>query len=134
MALDLSPLGNAVARLDEILTRYQSDTSDDDIRDGLIHRFEFTYDLAHRMVRRALAEQAANPEEIQRMGFPALIRTANESGLIGSEWAVWHRYREMRNITSHTYDQAKAAEVAAGIPAFLVEAKDVLARLQGDGR
>jgi nucleotidyltransferase substrate binding protein (TIGR01987 family) len=134
MTLDFSSLAKAVARLEEGLARYRADTSDEQIRDGLIQRFEFTYDLTHKMVRRALEQRAANPEEIRIMGFPNLIRTANESGLVGSEWGVWHRYREMRNITSHTYDEAKAREVAGTIPAFLVDAKDVLARLQADAR
>lgn len=130
MTLDFSPLTNAVARLEEGLRRYEADTSDTQIRDGLIQRFEFTYDLAHKMLRRVLEAAAANPEEIDRMSFPTLIRTAGEQGLIGSDWSDWHRYREMRNITSQTYDEAKALQVAAAIPAFLEEARDVLARLE----
>ena len=47
IALDLSPLVNVIDRLREGLTRYQQDTSDTQIRDGLIQRFEFTYELSH---------------------------------------------------------------------------------------
>ncbi len=65
------------------------------------------------------------------MSFPALIRTANETGLVGGAWPEWQGYRAMRNITPHTYDEAKALQVAAAIPAFLEEARDVLRRLQG---
>ena len=54
MALDFTPLHNAVARLDEGLARYLSDTSDEQIRDGLIQRFEFTYDLTAKMLRRVI--------------------------------------------------------------------------------
>ncbi len=131
MTLDFSQLVNAVARLDEGLERYQRDTSDTQIRDGLIQRFEFTYDLAHKMLRRALAEAAANPDEIDRMSFPTLIRTADEQGLLRSDWTVWHDFREKRNITSHTYDEAKALEVTARIPAFLTEARALVDRLTG---
>ena len=131
MPLDFSPLVNAVARLDEGLARYALDTSDAQIRDGLIQRFEFTYDLSHKLLRRALEEAAANPEEVDRMSFPTLIRTAAEQGLVGGEWAEWRTFREMRNITSHTYDEAKALQVAAAIPAFLAEARDLVGRLQG---
>jgi Nucleotidyltransferase substrate binding protein like len=35
----------------------------------------------------------------------------------------------MRNITSHTYDEAKALQVVAEIPAFLKEATEVAHRL-----
>jgi hypothetical protein len=45
MTLDISSLGNAVQRLREGLARYKREPSDDQIRDGLIQRFEFTYEL-----------------------------------------------------------------------------------------
>lgn len=130
-SLDFSPLVNAVARLDEGLSRYCGDTSDAQIRDGLIQRFEFTYDLAHKMLRRALERAAANPEEVDRMSFPTLIRTANEQGLLRGDWSDWRNYREIRNITSHTYDEAKALLVAAAIPGFLTEARALVERLHG---
>jgi nucleotidyltransferase substrate binding protein (TIGR01987 family) len=133
MTLDFSSLANAVARLDEGLARYAADTSDTQIRDGLIQRFEFTYDLAHKMLRRALEAASANPGEIDQMSFPTLIRTASEQGLVENDWTAWRTWREMRNITSHTYDEAKALAVVTGIPAFLAEAKGVLARLEGRG-
>lgn len=86
MPLDFSPLANAVARLDEGLARYRTDESDAQIRDGLIQRFEFTYDLAHKMLRRALEAGAANPEEVDRLTFPDLIRTGVEQGLVAGQW------------------------------------------------
>ena len=133
MTLDFSPLINAVARLDEGLARYHRDESDAQIRDGLIQRFEFTYDLAHKFLRRVIEAGAANPEEIDRMTFPALIRTASELGLVSSDWAEWQTFREMRNITSHSYDEAKALQVVAAIPAFLAEAAGLVARLTRNG-
>jgi nucleotidyltransferase substrate binding protein (TIGR01987 family) len=133
MALDFSSLRNAVARLGEGLERYARDTGDTQIRDGLIQRFEFTYDLSHRMLRRALAEAAANPEEIDRMSFPELIRTASEQGFLAGDWSTWRIYREMRNITSHSYDEAKALQVASAIPGFLTEVRELAATLRQRG-
>lgn len=130
MALDFTPLRNAVARLDEGLSRYLSDTSDEQIRDGLIQRFEFTYDLSTKMLRRAIAATADIPEQVDQMTFPTLIRTANEQNLLLGSWPDWHSYRDMRNITSHTYDEAKARDVVTNIPAFLEEARALLLRLQ----
>lgn len=132
MSLDFSPLTNAVARLDEGLARFALDESDAQIRDGLIQRFEFTYDLAHKFLRRVLEAGSANPDEVDRMTFPALIRTASEQGLLLGEWADWQVYREMRNITSHSYDEAKAVQIAAAIPKFLVESQALVAQLTHD--
>ena len=130
MPLDFSPLAREVARLDEGLARHHAQPADEQLRDGLIQRFEFTYDIAHKLLRRALEAGAANPEELDRMTFPALIRTGFEQGLVAGDWPQWRLYREMRNITSHTYDEAKALQVAAAIPDFLGEARELLRRLE----
>lgn len=133
MPLDLSPLANAVARLSEGLARFRIDETDAQIRDGLIQRFEFTYDLAHKMLRRALEEAAAEPAAVDRMTFPEVIRTGVEQGLVPGQWADWRMFRELRNIASHTYDETKALQVTDAIPAFLAEAEGLLGRLRARG-
>ena len=132
MQLDFTSFVSAVGRLEEGLERYNRDTSDSQIRDGLIQRFEFTYDLAHKMLRRQLESVSANPEQVDRLSFADLIRSVTEQGLIKSNWSEWRTWREMRNITSHTYDEAKARQVVDGIPAFLAEAQDLAERSQQD--
>ena len=130
-AVDVGPLANAVQRLREGLRRYEQDTTDEQIRDGLIQRFEFTYELSHRMLKRFLAQTAASPGAIEPMSFADLIRTGNEHGLLHGDWPAWRRFREMRARTSHAYDAAIACEVVAGIPEFLVEAEHLCRELQG---
>lgn len=129
MALDITPLIKAVDRLDEGLTRYLADTSDDQIRDGLIQRFEFTYELSHKMLKRYLEQISPNPETIDQAAFADLIRIGNEQGLVQGEWKVWRYFRDIRNITSHTYDPKKAVEVVRAIPQFLAEARHLRDRL-----
>ncbi|MBV8575148.1 MAG: nucleotidyltransferase substrate binding protein [Acetobacteraceae bacterium] len=130
MKLDTTSFGNAVRRLHEGLARYEREPADEQLRDGLIQRFEFTYGLSHKMLRRYLKETAASPDEIEQMPFADLIRAANAQGLLRSDWPVWRRFREMRARTSHTYDSGVAAQVAAEIPAFLREAEHLYAELQ----
>ena len=128
--LDLTPLDNAIARLDEGWTRYQRDVSDIQIRDGLIQRFEFTYEISHKMLRRFLELTSANPAEFDGMAFQDMIRTGNERGLLLGDWPAWRKYREMRSRTSHTYNEEVAIEVVKGIPAFQREAAHLLQRLR----
>jgi len=130
MAVDPTALGNAVARLREGLARHRSEPSDEQLRDGLIQRFEFTYELSHRTLRRYLRENAASPDEVEQMPFAELIRTANAQGLIRGDWAAWRRFREMRTRTSHTYDNSIAEAVVGEIPAFLEEADHLVAELR----
>lgn len=130
MILDLSSLHNAILRLDEGVQRYQQDTSDTQIRDGLIQRFEFTYELSHKMLKRFLESTSPSPAEIDTLAFQDLIRTGNEQALLLSDWGTWKKYREMRSKTSHTYDEAIALQVVAEIPAFLLEAKHLANQLE----
>lgn len=130
MTLDLSSLQNAILRLDEGIQRYYQNISDTQIRDGLIQRFEFTYELSHKMLKRFLESTSPSPAEIDALAFQDLIRTGNEQGLLLSDWTVWRKYREMRSKTSHTYDESIALQVVAEIPAFLNEAQYLIQQLQ----
>ncbi len=112
----------AIRRLEEGLVRYQADTSDTQIRDGLVQRFEFTYELGHKVLKRYLEYTSANPQQFDEMPFQDQIRTANEQGLLLGSWLDWRGFREMRARTSHTYNEEVALEVVAGIPRFLEEA------------
>lgn len=118
----LESLQNAIRRLAEGLERYQRDISDTQIRDGLVQRFEFTYELAHKTLKRYLEYTSATPEIYDSMPFQDMIRSANEQNLLRSDWPRWRLFREMRSKTSHTYDEEIALEVVSGIPAFLDEA------------
>lgn len=128
--LDLTPLANAVQRLNEGFVRYQQDTTDTQIRDGLIQRFEFTYEISHKMLKRYLESASATPAEYDDMPFADIVRSGNEQGLLLGNWPEWKTYREMRSKTSHTYDEEVAIEVVESIPAFLEEARYLLAKLQ----
>jgi nucleotidyltransferase substrate binding protein (TIGR01987 family) len=128
--LDTTALANTVRRLSEGLARYQSDTADAQLRDGLIQRFEFTYELSHRVLRRYLASIAASPDEIARMAFADMIRTANAQGLLRGDWPAWRRFREMRTRTTHTYEERVATEVVSAIPDFLAEIEHLLGELE----
>lgn len=132
--LDLSSLENAVNRLAEGLVRYQSDPTDEQIRDGLIQRFEFTYELSHKMLKRFLELTSANPAQFDEMSFQDLIRSGNEQGVLRSGWNVWRDYRQARTDTSRTYNEAKALRVVGALPDFLLEARHLLAALQSRNR
>lgn len=125
----ITPLINATNRLKQGLERYEQDTSDEQIRDGLIQRFEFTYELSHKTIKRYLESTSANSDEFDTMSFGELIRTANERGLLKGDWSDWRLYREMRNLTSHTYNEDVALKVVADIPQFLAESEFLVNQL-----
>lgn len=130
MNLIIAPLENATKRLAEGLVRYQQDISDEQIRDGLIQRFEFTYELSHKLLKRYLEATSANPSEFDTLSFSEFIRTANERGVLKGDWSDWRVYREMRNLTSHTYNEKVAIKVVKDIPKFLAEIEFLVKKLQ----
>ncbi len=134
--LNLSAFVKAINQLQQSLTCYHSDIVQQhedliqQMRAAAIQAFEFTYELAWKMLKRYLMLTEPNPNEIEEMSFSDLIRTACERGLLQSELSVWKSFRRDRSITSHTYDDTKAQEVFEHIPAFLKEAQDLLSSLQ----
>jgi nucleotidyltransferase substrate binding protein (TIGR01987 family) len=130
MTLDITALGNGIQRLREGLARHEREPTDEQLRDGLIQRFEFTYELSHRTLKRFLKESAASPDDIEQMSFADQIRTANAQGLLRGDWPAWRAFRQMRARTSHTYNATAAEQVVAAIPGFLQEAEHLVAELR----
>jgi nucleotidyltransferase substrate binding protein (TIGR01987 family) len=120
-ALDFSPLGRAAERLREALAARKAHPGDDYIRDSVVQRFEFTYELAHVLLRRYLEATSASADEIDAMSFPALIRMGSERGLLRTGWDRWFDYRKARNSTSHAYDETRAKLAVEIAPEFLAE-------------
>ena len=135
MVLDLTPLEDAVAQLEDALELYNSDLAlnhprlQRHLRAAVIQAFEFTYALSFKMIRRFLALASANPAEIDQLVFNGVIREAYRQDLIRSELPAWHEFRRNRGTTSHTYNVDKAQEVFESIPGFLEEARYLLNRL-----
>lgn len=128
--LDLSTLHKALGRLDEGYQRYLLDVRDLQIRDGLIQRYEFTYEISHKMLKRHLEMTSPNPEIFDAMPFADLIRTGKELSILKSDWSAWKLFREMRAKTSHTYDEDIAQSVVQVIPDFIHEARYLAQQLE----
>ena len=126
MALDTTPFRKAVGQLASGLMVARGLPEDDLVRDGVIQRFEYTYELSHKFLRRFLEQTEPAPERIKEVSFPSLIRLGSERGLLLNGWDVWSGYRKARGTTSHAYDGIKAAEVFAQVPAFLEDARALL--------
>ncbi|WP_058556335.1 nucleotidyltransferase substrate binding protein [Thiohalocapsa sp. ML1] len=130
--LDLTPLAKALAVLDRGLARWSTAPTDEELRDACIQRFEFTFELAWKMLKRRLQLDLPDAQALDALSWRQLIRAGAEQGLV-DDVDAWMLYREKRNMTSHTYDAAKAAEVAAVIPQFAVHAHALHARLAARG-
>lgn len=107
----------------------QSDKVQNTLVAGVIQNFEIVYELGFKMLRRQIEAESASPDEVDTFNFRDVLRAGAEKGLI-ADVEAWLRYRQMRNITAHTYDHDKARQVYQGALLFLVDARALLAALE----
>ena len=120
----LSPLKKAVASLKAALAQ----PKDEFVRDAAIQRFEYTYELAWKMLKRHLdeSEGAASVDPLSRKD---LFRLGGERGIVENVEA-WLTYHRARNETSHTYDENKAEQVYEVTRQFVGDAEKLLVELE----
>ena len=119
---DIMPFERAIERLREGLAIYQANTTDTLMRDGLLRRFDFSYNVGCKALKRYLKYAAASSDHIDLMGFPNLIRTANEQALLLGDWPRWRGFRDTLRKRNYFFDDEVANEAAACVPLFLEEA------------
>lgn len=127
--LDLSSLRSALASLDRGCARSRLSPDDEELRDAVIQRFEYTYELCWKMLRRRLEMDAAVPSDADRLSFPELLRAGAEYGMI-ADVERWLVYRHQRNTTSHVYDADLAWDVYRSALDFAVDARRLLTALE----
>lgn len=82
------------------------------VRDAAIQRFEFTVELAWKAVARQALQQG-----LECVSPRQAFRTAFRLGWIPDD-KIWLEMVEDRNVTSHTYNEAKAEELFQHLPAY----------------
>jgi len=130
--LNLEPLQRSIDTFRRALTRYQSDTDDTEIRDSVIKRFEYTYEISISTLKKYLSQTSINPQGRGNSvvtPLQDLIREGHAQGILLGGWPQWHVYRDMRNKTSHTYDESTALKVASNAQIFLNEVEYFSERL-----
>ncbi len=114
---------------DEQWFKQQKSTVQNTLIAGVIQNFEFVYELSIKMLKRQMEIESASPEEVDFTSFRGLLRLAAEKGLVQNIEA-WFEYRQMRNITSHTYDHKKAQQIYEMKLGFLNDANTMLQKLE----
>ena len=109
-------LKKAYTRLKEVSDLY--DGKDDIIRDSLIQRFEFTYELTHKTLNEFMKYLGVTLEN----SFPRTIfKKAYVNNLISDD-KVWINLLEDRNSTSHIYNESMSNQIANRIVNQYVDA------------
>lgn len=135
LPIDHTTLSKALSRLREAITLWHgldaADPLKPHLRSAVIQSFEFTYELAIRSTRRVLIERASSADMVRDLSFNDLLRRALDAGL-PMPLDAWRRWLDMRNGTSHTYDEERALVVALAASDFVDDVAALLVRLDCD--
>ena len=115
--MSLDEFEKAIMRLEEALHQ----PKDDFIRDSVIQRFEFTFELAWKSSKKIMGSQSIAPKVV--------IREMAAQGLIRDP-LVWFDYLEGRNLSSHTYKEDLAERVYELAEKSLPDFKSLLGQLK----
>ena len=103
LAIKIEGYDNAIEKLNKSL---EKDIKEDELYlDAIIKRFEFSYELAWRLMKRFLSYEGVDAQSPR-----AVIREAFNNGLINNP-NVWLDMLEKRNLSSHTYNQETAETI-----------------------
>lgn len=129
--LDLSLLERASGRLQQALAEYHSHPELESLRDSVVIRFVFTYELLLQAIFRyvELEHRKSTPES--ELTKSRVIRRANDLGVLRAEWPQFVQFRDARNDVAHAYSEARALRVVELADQLASEAQFLLERMRG---
>jgi len=89
-------------------------------QDATIQRFEFTFELAWKLMQSILKDNG-----LEVYGVKSIIREAEKLQLI-KELKIWFEFLNNRNLSSHTYNEEIAGKVYNKAKEFVMTAKELL--------
>ncbi|MEX2603982.1 MAG: nucleotidyltransferase substrate binding protein [Gracilimonas sp.] len=117
--LHIEPLEKAILSLEKAL---KVEPVTDIVRDASIQRFEYSFELSWKFMKRYLKEYAG----IEEHQIKEIFRQSAKVGLIENP-EHWFDYHKARNLTTHTYNEDIAKETFDYAKQFL---RDALVFLQ----
>jgi len=125
----------ALRRFEEALVKMeaQSEISDYElVRDSVIQRFEFTYEITWRLLRLFLEkvklvslDQLTSPRQIFRVAAQVNILSSADLKIVSD-------IIEDRNKTTHTYDEEVAEEIAHKLRLYADFMKSIIEQISRD--
>ncbi len=125
MNIDISNLQTALKTLVssmEVLEKNKTCDFVDILEDACIKRFEYTLEIARKLMKRVLKKIYGKNEE--ELTVNNVFRFMQGYKFI-SNWENWREYYEKRNNTAHEYNLIKSRQLIQLIPQF-VQDTDIL--------
>jgi nucleotidyltransferase substrate binding protein (TIGR01987 family) len=127
LKIDVTSFEKAIETLQRGIIRSTSLPEDEELRDAVIQRFEYSMDLSWKLIQRYLKNAGMQENDFRTKRD--LFREAARIGLISAP-EKWFAYYEARNATSHTYNSEIANQVYQNALKFLNDALGLLDELK----
>jgi nucleotidyltransferase substrate binding protein (TIGR01987 family) len=114
---DIGQFKSAVSKLEQALAQPKNEF----IRDSVIQRFEFSVELAWKTSKKIMGSTSTAPK--------TLVREMAQNKFI-NEVELWLKAVDMRNLSSHTYQEELAEEVYEFAKLFLPQLKQLLGTME----
>ena len=130
MVIDISNLESALKTLkSSIETLEQNKTCDfaDMLEDSCIKRFEYTLEIARKLMKKVLKKIYGIQEE--ELTVNNTFRLMQGYKFI-TNWENWREYHEKRNNTAHEYNLEKSRRLIEIIPQFIIDTDVLIENLE----
>ena len=122
----ISQFEKTVTNLREVLTKIETEKENKAVfRDSAIQRFEIAFDICWKTLKERLRGEygidVASPKKCFQESF--------KQGILSDE-PIWLDMTDMRNETSHTYDEALAEQVLKRLPLACTALENLLWKLK----
>ncbi len=115
----LDDLKSALDRLKEGVNEVKNDLD----QDGVIQRFEFTFELVWKSI-----QEYAKLSGLEVVSPRDAFRVAGDLKLIDDP-EKWFTFLKDRNQSTHLYDESKAQEIFSHIPDFIKEVDSLISKM-----
>ena len=129
MPIDIENLNSALESLKsgaEELYKNAGCPYTDMLEDSCVKRFEYTYEISWKMMKRVLKEVYGKTE--QELTLNNIFRFMQGYGFI-TNWENWRGYAEKRNTTAHEYSLEKSRKLLEILPQFIKDCEELTANL-----
>lgn len=117
--IKLSDLNSALDRLKEGVKEVINDLD----RDGVIQRFEFTFELVWKTI-----QEYAKYKGLEVVSPRDSFRVASDLGIIENP-EIWFDFLRDRNESTHLYNEDQAKLIFSHIPSFIAEVEKLLSNI-----
>lgn len=123
--VDFEQLRKALKALGDVVSLPKGQIPHDILRDSAIQRFEFSFEMTWKTLRRYIHVYYGKSEKHAR----AVLKLAYEMNLI-DDVKQWDKFLEARNLSSHEYGEHISEQLFDTAKIFLPIANETLKRME----